>query len=98
MAVVLAFCVTSFSKGSATREFSYPIIDRIDTNIVRLEATSVPGYDFAVLCMSRLCHCVQELLEAGQSADIFRRRAPFAVDEARIFDCRIGVRDGLNSD
>ena len=55
-------------------------------------------HDFVVLCMSRPCHCVEELLEAGQAADIFRRRAPFAVDEAWIFDCRIGVCDGLNSD
>ncbi|MBW8298144.1 MAG: hypothetical protein K0M60_00920, partial [Hydrogenophaga sp.] len=60
MAFVLAFCEASFSEGSAAREFGYPIIDRIDANIFRLDATAVPVHDFAVLRMSRLCHCVEE--------------------------------------
>ena len=94
----MAFCEASFPERSATRQFRYPLIDRIDANIIRLEATAIPFHDFAVLRMSRLCHYVEEVVEAGHAADIFRRRGPVAVDEARIFDCRIGVRDGLNGD
>lgn len=52
--VWFGFCEASFPERSATRQFRYPLIDRIDANIIRLEATAIPVHDFAMLYMSWL--------------------------------------------
>jgi hypothetical protein len=38
-------------------------------------------------------HGVEELIEAGDAADILRRGTASAVDEARIVECGIGGGD-----
>ncbi|OLP56299.1 hypothetical protein BJF92_15515 [Rhizobium rhizosphaerae] len=71
----MALCEASFSRGSATRRFGYPLVDGIDGNIVQFEATAITFHDFAILLILRLCHRVEEVLG---------RRVPVAVEEARL--------------
>jgi hypothetical protein len=50
-----------------------------------------------VLGMARVGHSIEELLEAGNAADILGRGTAGAVNEAGIVECRIGGGDILDS-
>ena len=52
-----------------------------------------PPFDQALaLWMSGLCHGLDELLEARDSADVFRRSAAGPVDKARVVEAGSGRR------
>lgn len=95
---VLAFGEARFAEGSPPRRFCHTLIDHDDADVFRLEATAIPVHGFAMLCMSWLFHRVEDVCEAKQTADSLRQHALFAINEARIFDCRIGIRDGFDDD
>ena len=70
--------------------------DSAFVDVLRIVGTAVPVAQATMVLVSRIGHSVKEELKPGRAADILWRAAPFAVDEARVFDVRLAGADPLD--
>ena len=67
-------------------------------DVVGVVGATIPFTQMVVFFVAGVGHGIEEHLEAGEAADVLGWAAPFALDEARIFDVGFTGADRLGRD
>jgi hypothetical protein len=78
----MAFLVAGFAERPAPIELCDPDADRFAFDVVSVEKFAVPSEESFALRVTGLGHGLEELLESGDTSEVFGWRTTSTVDEA----------------